>query len=56
MKQVHLIVTKTLILTWTSTDDMKKTLLLQRGAKFIFGQDHWTLGILVVFILSLEVL
>jgi hypothetical protein len=37
--------------------DMIKTLVLwaiQAGAKFMFGQDHRTLGILVVSILSLK--
>jgi hypothetical protein len=51
MKQDHLIVKKAF--TLISTDDMMKTLLLQVGAKFIFGQSHRTLGILVS-ILSLE--
>jgi len=42
------------ILTWTLTltEDKTKTLLLQVGAKFIFGQDNWTLGIQAVSILS----
>jgi hypothetical protein len=60
MKHSHLIVTKTLILTYTSTltMDMAKTLLLcavQVGAKFMFSQDSRILGILVLTILSLEV-
>jgi hypothetical protein len=50
MKQAHLTVTKTL----TPVEGMTKTLLLQMVAKFIFGQDHRTLGILVVSILSLD--
>jgi hypothetical protein len=36
---------KTLILT--PTEDMTEILLWQLGTKFIFGQDHRTLGILM---------
>jgi hypothetical protein len=49
MKQAHL------TLTLTPTENMTKTLQLQVGAKFIFGQGHRTLGTLVVSSLSLEV-
>jgi len=55
MKKSHLTVTKAMILTGTVTEDMTNTLLLQVGPKFIFGQGHRTLTILVVSILSLEV-
>jgi len=51
-KQAHLTVTKTL--TFSLTVDVM-TLLQQVGAKFLFGQGHRILPILVVSILSLEV-
>jgi hypothetical protein len=51
MKQSHPTVTKTLI----PTENMMMTLLLQVGAKCIFGWGQRTPGILVVSILSLEI-
>jgi hypothetical protein len=56
MKQAHLTLTKTMTMTLMLTEDMMKTLLLQEGrANFLFGQAHRTLGILVMFVLSLVV-
>jgi len=56
-KQAHLTLTKTLTLaqTPTLTEDMMKTVLLQVGAQFIFGQGHRTPGIMVISIFSLEI-
>jgi hypothetical protein len=53
MKQAHMTVTQTW--TPTPTDDITKIMMLQVGAKFIYSQDHRTLGFLVVSILPLEV-
>jgi len=53
MKQAHLMVTNTVIPM--PKEDMMKTMLLKVGIKFIFGQDHRTLGTLVMSILLLEV-
>jgi len=50
----RLTLTKTLIPTWTLTPTDDMILLPQVGPRFIFGQDHRTLGILIVFILLLK--